>query len=145
MQTPIDILIVEDNPADVDLAIEAFEQSGVESTLHVATNGIEALRFLRREDEFEQAPRPAMVLLDLNMPRKDGREVLSEIKQDARLRSIPVFVLSSSAAYDDVVRSYELHANGYIQKPGNFSRYLDLAKALGAFWLRVATLPPAHS
>src|SRR5690606_19890170 len=100
--------------------------------------------FLRREYEFEQAPRPAMVLLDLNMPRKDGREVLSEIKPDARLRSIPVVVLSSSAAYDDVVRSYELHANGHIQKAGSFSRSLDVAQPLGAFWQRVATLPPAH-
>lgn len=144
MQTSFDILLVEDNPADVDLALEAFEHSGVESNLHVATNGIDALRFLRREDEFARAPRPSMVLLDLNMPRKDGREVLSEIKQDAKLRSIPVFILSSSVAHDDVVRSYELHANGYIQKPGSFSRYIDFAKALGAFWLRVATLPPTE-
>ena len=138
---PVNILLVEDNPADVELTLEAFEQSGMEHSLHVATNGVDALRFLRREGEFANAPRPAMVLLDLNLPRKGGREVLAEIKKDAGLKTIPVVVLSSSAALDDVVSSYGLHANSYIQKPANFSRFLDVVKALDAFWFQVASLP----
>lgn len=138
---PVNILLVEDNPADVELTLEAFEQSGVAHSLHVATNGVDALRFLRREDEFADAPRPAMVLLDLNLPRKGGREVLSEMKKDASLRSIPVVVLSSSGASDDVLSSYGLHANSYIQKPANFTRFLDVVKALDAFWFGVASLP----
>ena len=140
---PIDILLVEDNPADVELTLEAFEQSGVASKLHVTTNGVDALRFLRQEGEFTNAPRPVMVLLDLNLPRKGGREVLSEIKQDQGLRTIPVVVLSSSAAAQDVMTSYGLNANSYIQKPTNFSRYLDIVKALDTFWFHVVTLPPA--
>lgn len=139
---PVDILLVEDNPADVELTREAFEQSGLESKLHVATNGVDALRFLRQEGEFTNAPRPAIVLLDLNLPRKGGREVLSEMKQDASLRTIPVVILSSSAASQDVMTSYGLNANSYIQKPTNFSRYLDIVKALDTFWFRVVTLPP---
>jgi CheY-like chemotaxis protein len=138
---PIDILLVEDNPADVELTLEAFEQSGVDSKLYVTTNGVDALRFLRREGEFAHVPRPAMVLLDLNLPRKGGREVLSEIKRDDGLKTIPVVVLSSSAAVDDVVASYGLHANSYIQKPTNFSRFLDIVKTLDAFWFNVVSLP----
>ena len=107
----------------------------------MTTNGVDAIRFLRREGEFANAPRPAMVLLDLNLPRKGGREVLSEIKKDASLKTIPVVVLSSSAALDDVLSSYGLHANSYIQKPANFSRFLDVVKALDAFWFQVASLP----
>ena len=141
LQEPVDILLVEDNPADVELTLEAFEQSGVEHRLHVATNGVDAIRFLRREGEFANAPRPAMVLLDLNLPRKGGREVLSEIKKDASLKTIPVVVLSSSGALDDVLSSYGLHANSYIQKPANFSRFLDVVKALDTFWFQVASLP----
>jgi CheY-like chemotaxis protein len=141
LQGPVDILLVEDNPADVELTLEAFEQSGVEHSLHVTTNGVDAIRFLRREGEFADAPRPAMVLLDLNLPRKGGREVLSEIKKDASLKTIPVVVLSSSGALDDVLSSYGLHANSYIQKPANFSRFLDVVKALDAFWFQVASLP----
>jgi CheY-like chemotaxis protein len=137
----VDILLVEDNPADVELTLEAFAQSGVEHSVHVATNGVDALRFLRREGEFADAPRPAMVLLDLNLPRKGGREVLSEMKKDASLRTIPVVVLSSSGASDDVLSSYGLHANSYIQKPVNFTRFLDVVKALDAFWFGVASLP----
>lgn len=137
----VDILLVEDNPADVELTLEAFEQSGVAHSLHVTSNGVDAMRFLRREGEYADAPRPAMVLLDLNLPRKGGREVLSEIKKDAELRTIPVVVLSSSAAIEDVLASYGLHANSYIQKPTNFSRFLDVVKALDAFWFRVASLP----
>lgn len=139
---PIDILLVEDNPADVELTLEAFEQSGLQSKLHVTTNGVDALRFLRQEDEFLNAPRPAIVLLDLNLPRKGGREVLSEMKQDESLRTIPVVVLSSSGAAQDVMMSYGLNANSYIQKPANFSRYLDIVKALDTFWFHVVTLPP---
>jgi two-component system, chemotaxis family, response regulator Rcp1 len=138
---PVDILLVEDNPADIELTQEAFEQSGVEHSLHVATNGVDAIRFLRREGEFADAPRPAMVLLDLNLPRKGGREVLSEIKKDASLKSIPVVVLSSSAALEDVASSYGLHANSYIQKPPNFTLFLDVVKALDVFWFQVASLP----
>jgi CheY-like chemotaxis protein len=137
----IDILLVEDNPADVELTLEAFEQSGMAHTLHVTSNGVDALRYLHQEGEFANAPRPAMVLLDLNLPRKGGREVLSEIKKDPDLKAIPVVVLSSSGALDDVLLSYGLHANSYIQKPANFSRLLDVVKALDAFWFRLASLP----
>ncbi|ACY17281.1 response regulator [Haliangium ochraceum] len=139
----LDILLVEDNPADVDLTLEAFEQSGVRGTLHVATDGVDALRFLRREGEYAEAPRPAMVLLDLNLPRKDGREVLTEIKQDQGLRNIPVVILSSSASDDDVLASYRLHANSYIQKPSSFARYIEVVRALDVFWFQVVTFPPA--
>lgn len=138
---PVDILLVEDNPGDVDLTREAFEQGKLRSNLHVAVDGIEALRFLRREQPFAAAPRPDLILLDLNLPKKDGREVLAEIKQDPRLRTIPVVILTSSAAEDDVMRSYELHANSYIQKPANFSRFMDIVKAVETFWFVMARLP----
>ena len=141
MQMPVDILLVEDNPADVDLTREAFEQGEVRSNLHVAVDGIEALRFLRRQGHYSAAPRPDLILLDLNLPKKDGREVLAEIKQDPALRTIPVVILTSSAAEDDVMQSYDLHANSYIQKPANFSRFMDVVKAVETFWFAMARLP----
>lgn len=144
MQPPVNILLVEDNPADVDLTREAFEQSQFRSNLHVAVDGIEALRFLRKEGPFHGVPRPELILLDLNLPKKDGREVLSVIKQDPDLRTIPVVVLTSSAASDDVLRSYQLHANSYVQKPANFSRFMEVVKAIEIFWFTVVKLPHIH-
>ncbi|GAB4566529.1 MAG: response regulator [Haliangiales bacterium] len=142
MHRPRDILLVEDNPADVDLTFEAFEQGGVEGDLHVVGDGVEAIRFLRQQEEYASAPRPTLILLDLNLPKRDGRSVLAEVKADHGLRQIPVVVLSSSAAADDVERSYELHANCYIQKPSSFSRYVSIIQALDEFWFQVATCPP---
>lgn len=144
MHPPVNILLVEDNPADVDLTREAFEQSEFRSNLYVAMDGIEALRFLRKEEPFHGVPRPDLILLDLNLPKMDGREVLSVIKQDSDLRTIPVVVLTSSGASDDVLRCYQLHANSYVQKPANFSRFMEVVKAIEIFWFTVVKLPHIH-
>lgn len=141
MQAPVDILLVEDNPADVDLTREAFEQGELRSNLHVAVDGMEALRFLRREGRYAAVPQPDLILLDLNLPKKNGREVLAAIKEDPELKTIPVVILTSSAAEEDVLRSYQLHANSYVQKPANFSRFMDVVKAIETFWFTVVRLP----
>jgi two-component system, chemotaxis family, response regulator Rcp1 len=141
MQVPVDILLVEDNPADVDLTREAFEQGAFRSNLHVAVDGMEALRFLRREGHYAAVQRPDLILLDLNLPKRDGREVLAAIKQDPDLKTIPVVVLTSSAAEDGVLRCYQLHANSYVQKPANFSRFMDVVKSIETFWFTVVRLP----
>jgi CheY-like chemotaxis protein len=140
---PIDILLVEDNPADVRLTVEALRAAGVETRLQVAADGVEALARLRRQGPHASAPRPLLVLLDLNLPRKNGREVLAEVKADPDLRRIPVVVLTTSAAEEDVSESYALHANGYVVKPVAFGAFADAMRALQAFWLEVATLPGA--
>jgi CheY-like chemotaxis protein len=142
---PVDILLVEDNPADVRLTVEALRAAGVESRLQVAADGVEAMERLRRQGPYSGAPRPVLVLLDLNLPRKNGREVLAEVKADPDLRRIPVVVLTTSAAEDDVSASYGLHANGYVVKPVGFSAFADAMRALQAFWLDVATLPDARA
>lgn len=139
----MDILLVEDNPGDARLAAEAFKEGRVPTRLHVVQDGIEAIAFLRREGPFDSAPRPDLVLLDLNLPRKDGREVLAEIKEDPQLRRIPVIVLTTSQAETDVNRAYELHANCYIVKPVDFDRFIDVVKGIEDFWCSLVKLPPS--
>ncbi|HWP29423.1 MAG TPA: response regulator [Chloroflexota bacterium] len=139
---PIEILLVEDNPGDVRLTIEALRDGKIRNNLHVARDGVEAMAFLRREGPYANAPRPDLILLDLNLPRKDGREVLAEIKADARLRTIPVIVLTTSAAEQDVVQSYNLHANCYITKPVDLDQFITVIRSIEAFWLMIVTLPP---
>jgi len=140
----MDILLVEDNPGDARLAAEAFKEGTVPTRLHVVQDGIEAMAFLRREGSYAQATRPDLVLLDLNLPRKDGREVLAEIKEDPDLRRIPVIVLTTSQAESDVAQSYELHANCYIVKPVDFDRFIDVVKGIEDFWCSLVKLPPAR-
>ncbi len=140
----MEILLVEDNPGDARLAAEAFKEGRVQTHLHVVQDGIEAMSFLRRQGPYEVAPRPDLVLLDLNLPRKDGREVLAEIKQDSALRRIPVIVLTTSQAESDVTRSYDLHANCYIVKPVDFDRFIDVVKGIEDFWCSLVKLPPAN-
>ncbi len=139
----LDLLLVEDSRTDVELAEEALDAAGVETELHVASDGEAALAFLRREPPHQAAPRPDLVLLDLNMPRKDGREVLREMKQDERLRSIPVLVLTTSAAQEDIAEAYASGANAYIRKPVHFDDFIATMRAVEAFWMSVATLPDA--
>lgn len=139
---PVDILLAEDNPGDVKLTRKALDQGRLVNNLHVVNDGVETMAFLRNDGEFADSPRPDLVLLDLNMPRKDGREVLEEIKADEDLRRIPVVVLTSSEAEEDVVKSYELHANAYLTKPVDFDGFLDVIDTLEQFWLEVVKLPP---
>ena len=138
---PAQILLVEDNPGDVRLTKEAFKQGRIENDLHVVTDGHEALEFLSQDGPYEDAPRPDLVLLDLNLPRKNGDEVLEELKTDAELRCIPVIVLTSSKAEEDVVRSYKLHANAYLTKPVDPDEFIETVKAFEIFWFRVVRLP----
>lgn len=142
---PIEILLVEDNPADVRLTREILKETKVFNALHVVSDGLEALSFLRREGRYAAAPRPDLVLLDLNLPRKDGREVLATIKADADLRRIPVVVLTTSKAEEDILRSYNLHANCYIEKPVNLDQFISVVKAIEGFWLTIVKLPPTGS
>jgi CheY-like chemotaxis protein len=139
---PVDILLVEDSPADVRLTREALQEAKVINTLHVVKDGVEALAFLRRQGRHAGSPRPHLILLDLNLPKKDGREVLAEIKQDEELKCIPVVVLTTSAAEEDILRSYNLHANAYVTKPVDLKRFYEVIRALEGFWLAVVTLPP---
>ena len=138
---PIEILLVEDNPGDVRLTQEAFKEGKVSNNLSVARDGVEALAFLRREGKYVGAPRPDVILLDLNLPRKDGREVLAEIKEDADLRRIPVVVLTTSQAEQDILKTYNLHANCYITKPVDLERFITVVKSIETFWLSVVKLP----
>jgi two-component system, chemotaxis family, response regulator Rcp1 len=139
---PIDILLVEDNLGDVRLTREALKEGKVYNNLHWAKDGVEALEFLRREGIYAKAPRPDIILLDLNLPKKDGREVLSVIKNDDKLRHIPVVVLTTSKAEEDVLRSYELHANCYVTKPVDLEKFIVVVQSIDRFWLTVVTLPP---
>lgn len=139
---PIEILLVEDNPGDVRLTIEALKEGKVRNTLSVTKDGVEALAFLRREGPHAKAPRPDLILLDLNLPRKDGREVLAEIKEDPVLRRIPVVVLTTSKAEEDILRTYDLHANCYITKPVDLDQFISVVRSIDEFWLAVVRLPP---
>ncbi|MCJ7667972.1 MAG: response regulator [Anaerolineae bacterium] len=139
---PVEILLVEDNPGDVRLMQEGFKESKVRNTLHVVRDGVEALAFLRGGGEYADAPRPDLVLLDLNLPKKDGREVLAEIKEDPDLKRIPVVVLTISKAEEDILRSYNLHANCYITKPIDLEQFLGVVKAIDEFWFTIVKLPP---
>jgi chemotaxis family two-component system response regulator Rcp1 len=138
----VEILLAEDNPGDVKLTRKALDQGSLLNNLHVVEDGVEAMQYLQREGEYADAPLPDLVLLDLNMPRKDGREVLKEIKEDEQLCRIPVVVLTSSEAEEDVARSYELHANAYLTKPVDFDGFLEVINTLEEFWLEVVKLPP---
>jgi CheY-like chemotaxis protein len=139
---PVEILLAEDNPGDVKLTRKALERGRLANNLHVVTDGVETMAFLRGDGEYADAPRPDLVLLDLNMPRKDGREVLEEIKGSEGLRRIPVVILTSSEAEEDVIKSYERHANAYLTKPVDFEGFIDVVNSLEEFWLQVVKLPP---
>jgi two-component system, chemotaxis family, response regulator Rcp1 len=138
---PMEILLVEDNPGDVRLTQEALKEAKVRNNLSLAWDGVEALAFLRREREHGEAPRPDLILLDLNLPRKDGREVLEEIKADPELRRIPVVILTTSEAEQDIVRAYDLHVNCYVTKPVDLEQFVRVVKSIEDFWLTVVKLP----
>lgn len=138
---PIEILLVEDSPTDVLLAQEALEHAKVLNKLHVASDGVEAMEFLQRQGRFSEVSRPDLILLDLNLPRKDGREVLAEIKADDALKRIPVVVLTTSKAEEDIFKAYGLHANCYVTKPVDFERFSDVVRAIETFWFTVVSLP----
>lgn len=136
-----EILLVEDNPADARLTEETFRDSRVCNNLHHVSDGVQAMKFLRRQNGYSEAPRPDLILLDLNMPKKDGREVLAELKQDPELSRIPVVVLTTSEAEKDVLKSYNLHANCFVTKPVDFEKFQELIRVIGQFWFMVVTLP----
>lgn len=137
----VEILLVEDNPGDARLTEEAFKDSRLLNSMHRVSDGVEALAYLRQEGEYAKAARPDIILLDLNMPRKDGREVLAEIKEDPELKSIPVVVLTTSDADTDVIKSYELHANCYITKPVDLEKFMHIVQRIEDFWLAIVRLP----
>ncbi|MFC1706223.1 response regulator [Planctomycetota bacterium] len=138
----IDILLVEDNPGDARLAREALRDGKVRNTIHHVEDGVEAIAFLRKEGPYEDMPRPDLVLLDLNLPKRDGREVLADIKSDPDLKRIPVVVLTVSKAEEDVLRSYDLHANCYVTKPIDLDQFLTVIRSIEDFWLTIVRLPP---
>lgn len=137
----IDVLLVEDDPGDVLMTREAFADYKVGNRLHVVSNGVDAMAFLRQEDDFAGVPRPDLILLDLNLPRMDGREVLAAVKEDPQLRSIPVVVLTTSEADEDIARSYSLHANAYVTKPVDFDRFIAVVQQIDDFFVSVVKLP----
>jgi two-component system, chemotaxis family, response regulator Rcp1 len=145
MTAPIEILVVEDNEGDVHLTREALKQAKVSNRVHVASDGVEAMDFLRRKGAFPNAPRPDLVLLDLNLPNMDGREVLEAMKKDPQLRSIPVVIVTSSAAEQDVVQTYSLNANAYVTKPVDLHQFLHVIGAVSDFWLQIVRLPPKEA
>ena len=138
---PIELLLVEDSEPDVRLTMEAIREAKVKNRLWVVEDGVEAMAFLRQQDGHIDAPRPDLILLDLNLPRKDGREVLREIKGDESLKRIPVVILTTSKSEEDVLRAYDLHANCYITKPVDFTRFMEVVKSIEDFWLTVVKLP----
>jgi two-component system response regulator len=139
---PIQILLVEDSPSDVAMTIEALREGRIVNDLHVAEDGEVAMAFLRRDGRYADAPRPDLIILDLNLPKKDGREVLEEVKNDEDLKAIPVVVLTTSCAEADVLRSYKLHANSYVTKPVGFEPFLAAVRGIEDFWLSLVRLPP---
>jgi chemotaxis family two-component system response regulator Rcp1 len=138
----IEILLIEDSPADILLTREAFEESRILNTLHVAEDGVQAMDFLRKRGAHASAPRPDLILLDLNLPRKNGREVLAEIKADPDLKKIPIVVLTTSSAEEDVLKAYDLTANCYVVKPVGFDNFMQAMQSIRHFWFSVVTLPP---
>jgi two-component system, chemotaxis family, response regulator Rcp1 len=136
-----EVLLVEDNPGDVRLTREALKDAKVHINLHVASDGVEAMAFLNREGEYAEVPRPDMILLDLNLPRKDGRQVLEEIKATPALMTIPIVILTTSESEEDILRSYRLHANCYISKPVDLDGFLTVVKCIDNFWLTIVKLP----
>ena len=140
---PIEILLVEDSPSDTELTVEALKDFKVRNHVSIVEDGVQAMQFLRRQGPYAGAPRPDMIMLDLNLPRKDGREVLAELKADDHLKTIPIVVLTTSRAEQDVLRAYQLNANCYINKPVDFNQFLEVVRSIESFWLFVVTLPPA--
>lgn len=138
---PVQILLVEDNEGDVGLIEEVLEEERIKNVLHVAEDGEDAILFLHGDGKFSGSPRPDIVLLDLNLPNKDGREVLKEIKADSNLKSIPVVILTTSQAEKDIIRAYELHANAYINKPLDFDQFISVIESISNFWLEIVKLP----
>lgn len=138
----VDILLVEDNPGDVELAREGLRQGRIRSTLHVVADGLEASAFLHRKGAYAARPRPDMILLDLNLPKRDGRDLLREIKEDKELKQIPIVILTTSAAEEDILRSYSLHANCYVTKPLGIDQFLQVVRAIENFWFTIVKLPP---
>lgn len=139
---PINILLVEDNPGDADLAREALDNSKLNNALHVVDDGEKAMSFLRQEGSYVDVPLPDLILLDLNLPKKDGRQVLAEIKADQDLKQIPVVILTTSQAEEDVIKTYNLHANCYITKPIDLNQFLHVVRSIEDFWLSIVVLPP---
>jgi CheY-like chemotaxis protein len=142
MRRPIVILLAEDNPGDARLAMEALREAKVRNNVYIVMDGVEAMAFLRKEGKYAEKPRPDVILLDLNMPRKDGREVLAEVKADPDLKRIPVVILTVSQAEQDILKSYNLHANCYITKPVDLDQFLIVVKSIEDFWFTVVRLPP---
>lgn len=138
----IEILMVEDSPSDVFITQEALKEAKVLNNIHIVQDGVDAMAFLYKEGKYADMPRPDIILLDLNLPRKDGREVLAEIKSNGRLKSIPIVILTSSKADQDVLKAYGLHANCYITKPVDFARFKEVVQAIEHFWFTIVTLPP---
>lgn len=138
---PIKILLIEDNPGDIRLTIEAFKDSKFDNILEVAEDGIEAINFLRKKGKYKDKSLPDIIILDLNLPKKDGREVLAEIKEDKHLKHIPVIIFTSSRAEIDLIRTYELHANCYISKPLNMTQFTKIIKSIETFWFSIVSLP----
>src|SRR5215217_7870284 len=139
--TPIEVLLVEDDPGDVLMTREAFEEHKIGNRLSVVSDGVEALAYLRNEPPYTEAVRPDLILLDLNLPRRDGRQVLQEIKNDESLRQIPVVVLTTSQLEEDILRSYQLHANAYVTKPVDFDRFIEVVRQIDEFFVTVVKLP----
>ncbi|SNZ13237.1 Response regulator receiver domain-containing protein [Natronoarchaeum philippinense] len=137
----VDLLLVEDNPGDIKLTEKAFENASLRNDLRVVTDGVEAMRYLRDEGEYADDPRPDLVLLDLNLPKKDGTTVLEEIKDDDDLKRIPVVILTSSEAEEDIVKTYDLHANAYLTKPVTFDGFKDVVRQIEGFWFKVVRFP----
>lgn len=142
---PINILLVEDNPGDADLAREALDDSKFNNNLQVVDDGEKAMAYLRRQDPYADAVRPDLILLDLNLPKKDGRQVLAEVKSDPVLKAIPVVILTTSQAEADVIKTYNLHANCYITKPIDLGQFIHVVKSIEDFWLSIVVLPPKET
>jgi chemotaxis family two-component system response regulator Rcp1 len=138
---PIEILLVEDNPGDIRLTREALRDGKIYNNLYVARDGVEAMAFLRKTGQYAHAPRPDLILLDLNLPRKDGHEVLAEVKTDENLRRIPVVILTTSQAEEDIIKTYDLHVNCYITKPVDLDQFVKIVKSIEDFWLTIVKLP----
>jgi CheY-like chemotaxis protein len=138
---PIEILLVEDNPGDYRLAMEVFKEAKVNNTMHIVTDGVEAIKYLKNKGKYNDSPRPDLILLDLNLPKKDGKEVLAEIKDDDNLKRIPVVILTVSSAEEDIIKSYDLHANAYITKPIDLDQFINVVRSIENFWLSIVKLP----
>ncbi len=139
---PVEILLVEDNPGDIRLTKEAMKEAKIINNLNVVEDGVEALAYLRKKGKFKDANRPDLILLDLNLPKKNGREVLAEIKQDINLKQIPVVILTVSKAEEDIIKTYELHANCFITKPVDMDQFIKVVKSIEDFWFSIVKLPP---